>query len=202
MFASDARLLMRLWLRAPRAIATAAPSGRAVCRALTVDVPRPGHVDGWIIELGAGTGPVTATLLEPGVSASRLLAVEANTRLHARLCQRFGSQRVACHDATDLTPLFDARGVDRIDAVISTLPILNMPAAAQRAILDACFARAAPQASFTQITYLPGSPVRRRRLHAWGYQAEVARFVWSNLPPSTIWRYTRRCGMNLTPATG
>lgn len=191
MFASDARLLLRLWLRAPRRIATAAPSGRAVCNALIDDATNTRARDGWVIELGAGTGPVTRQLLARGVGASRLLAVEANTALHARLCERFEPRVLACHDATDLPTLFDQRGIDRVAAVVSTLPILNMPIAAQRAILDGCFERAGTAASFTQITYLPGSPVRQHRLAAWGYRADVARFVWSNLPPSTIWRYRR-----------
>lgn len=191
MFASDARLLLRLWLHAPRRIATAAPSGRAVCNALIGDATATRADDGWVIELGAGTGPVTRALLERGVGASRLLAVEANPTLHAHLCQRFEARVLARHDATDMPTLLDRRGIDRVAAIVSTLPILNMPTAAQRAILDGCFERAVPAASFTQITYLPGSPVRQRRLADWGYRAEVAHFVWSNLPPSTIWRYTR-----------
>ncbi|MAS10399.1 MAG: hypothetical protein CMN26_10115, partial [Salinisphaera sp.] len=66
MFASDARLLLRLWLRAPRRIATAAPSGRAVCNALIDDATNTRARDGWVIELGAGTGPVTRQLLARG----------------------------------------------------------------------------------------------------------------------------------------
>ena len=191
MFASDARLLLRLWLRAPRRIATAAPSGRAVCNALIDDATNTRASEGWVIELGAGTGPVTRELLARGVGASRLLAVEANPALHARLCERFEPHVLACHDATDLPALFERRGIESVAAIVSTLPILNMPISAQRAILDGCFERAAPDASFTQITYFPGSPVRQQRLAKWGYRAEVARFVWSNLPPSTIWRYSR-----------
>lgn len=180
---------MRLWLRAPRSIATAAPSSRAVADALSVDAPLAQRRGGWIIELGAGTGPITARLLEQNLDTSRLLAVEANARLYQRLTERFEPQILACHDATDLPRLFDARGVDHVAAVVSTLPILNMPHAAQRAVLDGCFERGDAQTRFTQITYLPGSPVRQRHLKAWGYRAEIARFVWSNLPPSTIWRY-------------
>ncbi|ROO32958.1 class I SAM-dependent methyltransferase [Salinisphaera orenii] len=186
--ASDARLLMRLWLRAPLTIATAAPSGRAVCAALITDARA---ADGIIVELGAGTGPVTTALLAAGVAPERLLAVEANPTLHARLCERVGTRLAALHDATDLPALFADRGVQRVAAIVSTLPILNFAPTAQRAVLDGCFAQADPEASFTQITYLPGSPVPRARLAAWGYRAEVARFIWRNLPPATIWRYSR-----------
>ena len=193
MSASDAHLLMRLWLRAPLRIATAAPSGRRVCDALTADALATTH--GWVVELGAGTGPVTATLLAGGLAPARLLAIEANERLFACLQQRFAPVMLARHDACDLTPLFAERHVMRIAAVISTLPILNMHAAAQRAVLDACFERALPNMRFTQITYLPGSPVRQRALERWGYRADRFRRVARNWPPATLWQYRPDVGL-------
>jgi len=189
MIGADARMLMKLWLRSPRRIATIAPSGRNVCGGLLKDLPR--ATSGWVVELGAGTGPVTTALLDAGLPPSRLLAVEANPDLAARLRARFGDDIVACHDATDMPTLFDRRGINRVAAIISTLPILNMPAVAQRAIIDGCFQRAESGATMTQITYMPGSPVASKRLHAWGYRADIAHFAWRNLPPATVWRYQR-----------
>lgn len=190
MLDADSRLLIRLWLRTPLRIATAAPSGDDVCDAMVgeVDPDRPG----WVVELGAGTGPVTRRLLDAGVPGERLLAVENNPDLHAVLAERFPQVQLACADAGALTELFAERGIDRVAAVVSTLPILTMGYELQRRILDQSFAAMGADGRFVQITYMPGSPVPRRRLRRWGYRAEIARFSFRNFPPATIWRYTRR----------
>ena len=193
---SDLTLLWRLWLAQPRQIATWAPSGAGVAAAF-VDAIAAAPDDGMIVELGAGTGPVTAAILAAGVDRQRLCVVEANAELAAHLRRRFGRDLVARADARALDSFFEARRIDRIAAVVSTLPILHFGPTAQRAVLDDCFARAAPGAVFTQITYLPGSPVRRRQLRVWGYCSERFRRVANNWPPATLWQYrpneTRRC---------
>lgn len=185
---SDRALLWRLWLAKPRQIATWAPSGAAVAAAF-VDATAAAPDEGTIVELGAGTGPVTAAILAAGVARERLCIIEANAELAARLRRRFGRDLVARADARALDPFFEARGIDRIAAVVSTLPILNFGLTGQRAVLDDCFARAAHGARFTQITYLPGSPVRQRYLRCWGYRAERYHRIAGNWPPATLWQY-------------
>ncbi|AWN14788.1 class I SAM-dependent methyltransferase [Salinisphaera sp. LB1] len=188
---SELTLLWRLWLAKPRQIATLAPSGAAVAAAF-VDAVAAAPDEGTIVELGAGTGPVTSAMLAAGVDRQRLCIVEANAELAAHLRRRFGRDLVARADARALDPLFETRRIDRIAAVISTLPILHFGRTGQRAVLDDCFARAAPGATFTQITYLPGSPVRQRHLRAWNYCAERYRRVAQNWPPATLWQYRAR----------
>lgn len=188
---SDLMLLWRLWLTQPRQIATWAPSGAGVAAAF-VDAIAAAPDDGTIVELGAGTGPVTAAILAAGVDRERLCIVEANAELAGHLRQRFGRDLVARADARALDSFFEARRIDRVAAVVSTLPILHFGRTAQRAVLDDCFARAAPGATFTQITYLPGSPVRQRQLRSWGYCGERFRRVANNWPPATLWQYRPR----------
>lgn len=194
---SDLTLLWRLWLSKPRQIATWAPSGAAVAAAF-VDAIAAAPDEGTIVELGAGTGPVTSAILAAGVDRKRLCIVEANAELAAHLRQRFGRDLIARADARALEPFFEARRIDRIAAVVSTLPILHFGRTAQRAVLDDCFARAAPGATFTQITYMPGSPVRQRQLRVWGYRAALYRRIAGNWPPATLWQYRateiRPCG--------
>ncbi|RJS91274.1 class I SAM-dependent methyltransferase [Salinisphaera sp. Q1T1-3] len=190
---SDFTTLWRLWLTKPRQIATWAPSSAAVGAAF-VDAATAAP-DGLIVELGAGTGPITATLLAAGLDRNRLIAVEADHILHARLCRRFGPAGMLCLDARALAPtiarLLRRRGHEHVGAILSTLPILNFDTPDQRAVLDGCFTHAASSACFTQITYLPGSPVRRHRLERWGYSATRWRRIQRNWPPATLWQYRR-----------
>ncbi|KEZ79395.1 hypothetical protein C41B8_01560 [Salinisphaera hydrothermalis C41B8] len=185
---SDLTLLWRLWLTKPRQIATWAPSSDAVAAAF-VDAIATAPDEGTIVELGAGTGPVTAAILAAGIARERLCIVESDAELAAHLRRRFGRDVIARADARALEPFFEARRIERIAAIVSTLPILNFGLTAQRAVLDDCFERAAPGAAFTQITYLPGSPVRQRHLRLWGYRAERYRRIANNWPPATLWQY-------------
>lgn len=188
----DSRLLIKLWMRTPLRIATAAPSGDAVSAALAREAA--GEA-GWVVELGGGTGPVTRALLAAGVPAHRLLVLEQNPELHRVLAARFPSVTAVCGDAARLDRILAAHGARRVRAMISTLPILTMPPLVQRAILDQAFAAMGDHGRFVQITYMPGSPVPKRRLRRWGYEAGIAHFALRNFPPATIWRYTRRAAM-------
>ena len=191
---SDTSLLLRLWLTKPRQIATWTPTGRAVAQAF-VDALDAAPGEGHIVELGAGTGPITAAMLEAGIDRRRLCVVEYDNDLVALLRQRFGHGGIVQGDARALDSLFAQQGIDQVAAIVSTLPILHFSRADQRRVLDGCFARALPGTLFTQITYLPGSPVRQRALERWGYRADRFRRVARNWPPATLWQYRPDVGL-------
>ena len=50
------------------------PSGMPLARSMAAFAPRKG--DGLVVELGAGTGPVTRQLLDAGIAPRRLVVVE------------------------------------------------------------------------------------------------------------------------------
>jgi phosphatidylethanolamine/phosphatidyl-N-methylethanolamine N-methyltransferase len=185
---SDTRLLLRLWLTKPRQIATWTPTGTAVAQAY-VDALDAAPRDGHIVELGAGTGPITGAMIDAGCDRSRLCIVEYDHALVVLLKQRFGHTGIVQGDARALGALFDAHGIDRVAAIVSTLPILHFSRTDQKRVLDGCFSRALPGATFTQITYLPGSPIRQRALSRWGYCARRFKRVNRNWPPATLWQY-------------
>ena len=185
---ADTRLLLRLWLSKPRQIATWTPTGTAVARAF-VDALDAAPQHGHIVELGAGTGPITAAMIDAGIDRERLCVVEYDRDLVSLLQARFGPSGIVQGDARALAGLFAAQGVERIAAIVSTLPILHFSRPDQRRVLDACFERGVRGAAFTQITYLPGSPVRQRALTRWGYRATRFCRVVRNWPPATLWQY-------------
>lgn len=78
---------------------------------------------GCVVELGAGTGPVTAALLGRGVPADRLFVVEKMEPLAAQLAARFPSARVLCCSADDLSSRVDGP----VAAVVSSLPFRSLP---------------------------------------------------------------------------
>lgn len=184
---AESALFFRHWLRHPLEIGAFLPSSAAVGRAMAKAVPfdRPGM----ILELGGGTGPVTASLLEAGCAPERLIVVEREPALAAMLRQRFEKLQIVESDACAIDSVLAERGITRLAAIVSSLPIKWFPIASQRAVIVPCLDLAGEDGSFIQLTNALVSPVAMSALDLDG--VEVAR-VWSQFPPVQIWRYRRR----------
>jgi phospholipid N-methyltransferase len=188
----DAWTFFRQWLRNPRAMAAMAPSSRQLAKLMIEQLPRGAQ---HIVELGGGTGVFTQALLEHGVEPDNLLVVELNEELHQLLMQRFPAVHVICGDAQKLkTIVRDSGFTDKasgVDAVVSGLGMLSMPRATQRAILSGVFDVLGKGGRFIQFTYGPASPVSRELLNELGMHVRRAGVAWLNVPPATVYVYTR-----------
>jgi phospholipid N-methyltransferase len=178
---SPASLFFRKFLRHGTRVASVAPSSRSLARAMCahVDADRPQT----ILELGAGTGPVTEEVARQMHPDSRLLAVEIDRDFADMLQRRCPRAEVICCDARDLADELAARDVDTIDLVLSGLPTPSLPRAVNEPVL-ACVERWAPDAIFSQLTVMP-----------WVYQRMYRRLfhdvrftlVPANLPPGGVY---------------
>ena len=186
---ADTALFFGLWLRKPLQIAAICPSGAPVAATMArlVDPARPGPV----LELGAGTGSITRGLLALGWPLERIIAYERESRLVEILRREIRGIRAVVGDATDLERQLHWLGIDRLSAVVSSLPIKWFPLEAQRAVLRPCFARLGHDGHFLQLTNAFSSPLPIEQLGIAGWEA--AR-VWRNVPPAQIWAYTPRAG--------
>jgi phosphatidylethanolamine/phosphatidyl-N-methylethanolamine N-methyltransferase len=187
---AESALFFRHWLRHPLEIGAFLPSsaavGRAMAKAVAFDRP------GMILELGGGTGPVTASLLNAGCPPERLIVVEREPALAATLRQRFERLQIVEDDACAVGDILAERGITRLAAIVSSLPIKWFPIVNQRAVIAPCLALAGDGGSFIQLTNALVSPVAMSALDLDG--SEVAR-VWSQFPPVQIWRYQCRRGV-------
>jgi phosphatidylethanolamine/phosphatidyl-N-methylethanolamine N-methyltransferase len=181
----DYALFFGLWLQKPLQIAAVAPSSQRFACAMAdlVDLHRPGPV----LELGAGTGSLTHGLLRAGCPATRLIAMEREPRLAAALRRRFPGIATIVGDATAIGEHLSYLGIDRLCAVVSSLPIKWFSVEDQRQVVEPCLERLGPGGAFLQMTNAFSSPVAMRPLGIVG--SRVAR-VWRNLPPSQIWAYS------------
>jgi phosphatidylethanolamine/phosphatidyl-N-methylethanolamine N-methyltransferase len=179
----------RRWVRNPRQVAAVAPSSRQLAAKMVDELPANTRR---VIELGPGTGVMTEALLAHGLSPDGLLAVELDPALHDNLHGRFPELHLVQGDARDLARLaagFAAPG--EVDAVISSLGLLGMDEQMRGAILSAAFALLRRDGRFIQFTYGARSPVSRGQLHALGLRMRRGAFILRNLPPATVYVYTR-----------
>jgi phosphatidylethanolamine/phosphatidyl-N-methylethanolamine N-methyltransferase len=177
---------LRIWARDPLRVGAIAPSSAELARAMARLVPA--GVGGPVIELGGGTGVVTAGLLEAGVPREALIVIEREPTLHRLLRERFPAVRILAGDAAELPALVRPLGLGPARAVVSSLPLLSMSRDMQRRIVEAALSVMAPEAPLIQFTYGFFSPIDREAL---GLTGEVADRVLANLPPARVWRYYR-----------
>src|SRR5437764_732073 len=183
-------LFLKRWLRRPFAMGAVVPSGRllaaAVARRTVSEIAgREGHV----IELGAGTGEVTKALLAAGIPGDRLALVERDPELVAFLRRHFRGPKIIEGDAARLTRLLAAQKVERVAAVVSSLPLLSLPGDVVNGIVHGVFEALPRGAALVQFTYGPVPPIPRglrQNLHLVGARG---RRIWRNVPPAVVWTF-------------
>ncbi len=104
--------------------------------------------------------------------------------------------RVICGDACNAEALLAGEGIALLAAVVSSLPIKWFPRSAQRALLDACFARLGADGAFVQLTNALASPLATAEL---GLAGEEVTRIWAHFLPTQIWRYRRSAIPQVTP---
>jgi phosphatidylethanolamine/phosphatidyl-N-methylethanolamine N-methyltransferase len=176
------------WVRNPLQMGAIAPSGDRLAATMAAQV---GDVSGTVLELGAGTGAVTAALLARGIRPKQLLVVERDQRLAVQLARRFPTLRIIHGDAARLGNMTRPLAVGPVDAVVSSLPLLSLhPVTRTRALLQA-FALLRPGGRFVQFTYGPRAPIPERTALALGVRGVRVARILRNLPPAAVWVYQR-----------
>jgi phosphatidylethanolamine/phosphatidyl-N-methylethanolamine N-methyltransferase len=186
---SESRLLLKLWLKNPLKIGAVAASSPELAAAMARHIPL--KSEGYVVELGGGTGPVTRAILDTGVPPDRLIVVERDPVLHHHLAERYPDVRVLQGDALHLQQLLRREGIHPVKAIVSSLPLLTMKKAIQHRIGAQAFAALDPGAPFIQFTYGLFSPLNRRLL---GVHGTVEDRVLQNLPPASVWLYRKGRG--------
>jgi phospholipid N-methyltransferase len=188
---SQAWLFFRQWLKNPLRVASLAPSGAQLAALMTAELPAGANR---VIELGAGTGVFTRAMLDGGVAPEQLLVVELNEELYEHLRVRFPGARVVCGNACDLTNIVAERDfapVGQIDAIVSGLGLLSMSRDLQYSIMRSAFDVLGPGGSFIQFTYSPKPPLSRELCEELGLSVRRGGFAWRNIPPATVFVFSR-----------
>src|SRR5262245_42070993 len=175
-------LFFTKFLQRGKVIASFAPSSRYMVRTVLrgIDFSR----CKCIVELGAGTGPITAELIRRAPPGCKLLISELDADLAKHLRKRFPGAVVDEADAADLDGLLDQLGIDRVDHIISVLPLPSIPEEIRDRILDISAKRLAPGGSFRQLTVMPWVYYRMYRRY---FTHLKFRFVPLNLPPGGVY---------------
>jgi phospholipid N-methyltransferase len=179
-------LFFTKFLRQGKAIASFVPSSCWLARAVVRGIDF-AHAH-CIVELGAGTGPITAVLLRLAPPHCRVLVIERDPDFCRRLRERFPTADVVEADAADLDRLLDERGLTAIDHVLCGLPLPSFAPAARDRVLEAIRRRLQPEGTFRQLTHMPWVyfPLYARYFEEVRFHLEVR-----NFPPAGFYVCTR-----------
>lgn len=191
--ASDPLAFVRGWLRAPLAVGgpfasttwTAARIAEATLEAARGE-------SGPVLELGAGTGPITEALLRAGCPMDRLVVVERDAEMSALLEERFPGLRVLKGDALRLRETLAQGRVTNTCVTVSGLPMRVVPAEAAEHFYHEAFGLMPDDGAVIQYTYGLRAPLEPAVSASLGLTATFVGREWRNLPPMGVWRYQRR----------
>jgi len=176
-------------IRAPFKIGGFLPSSKALARAMAARVEL--HKPGTVVELGAGTGVVTHALIQAGVKADNLVVIERDEKLHAVISHHFPHLNILCADAIELDKVLADIGVNKVNALVSSLPFLVMPKEVRNAIQEQMAKVIGKDGIIVQFTYGPKSPISIQSMRKNHLHGKRIKLVMGNVPPAHVWVYRR-----------
>lgn len=183
-YCQDIKIFLNELRKNPANVGAIWPSSMKLGMAMAQEVPQPSP-QGLVLELGAGTGVITSALLQSGLPASQLILIERSRRMVQHLKEQYPNVTILEGDAAEVPNLLGDK-FQKIEAVISSLPLLSLPKTLSKAIIDAL--TALPNGTpFVQFSY---------RAHADhpsdnhpGLSLVKRKKVWLNVPPAWVSTY-------------
>lgn len=172
-------------LKNPLRMGSIAPSSKETAAFLAKHVK---YENGYVLELGAGTGSFTQGLLESGIPMDKLICVELDQSLCDYLKKRFPGVNVLCGNAGNLASFIPEEVKGNVSVTVSSIPFLTLPKALRKDIVVSAWDVMGDEGRMIQVSYSPFSPVPWQKL---GLKQHRYGMVWRNLPPINIFGYEK-----------
>ncbi|MEX2495769.1 MAG: methyltransferase domain-containing protein [Woeseia sp.] len=144
---NDNWTFFQAFLKSPRVVASVIPSSSWLKRRI-VEAAAPGSAS-IVVELGAGTGGTTRSLLKAMQPDARLLAIERTAQFVRNLRQIDDARLELVHGcASSIGAELKLRGYRSADAVISGIPFSTLPGALAAEIITAVHQALVPGGRF------------------------------------------------------
>ena len=176
-------LFFRRWLQNPLQMGSIIPSSPVLGKLIAKHIDK--GSDAAVLELGAGTGAVTHSLIRSGIAPKRIVLVEIVPEMAEHLELTFPETKVLQADAFNLPADKLNHIAPDIGTVICGIPLVLLPEKKQRQFIDQVEA-VVPGKGFLLYTYCITSPLPYRTL-----KLEAERLAWTplNFPPASVWHY-------------
>ncbi len=139
---------------------------------------------GFILELGAGTGVVTQALLQRGIPSSRLLVFETCPIQCAVLRKKFPDLCIIQDDAAHMKNYLPQNAY--VASIVSSLPFVSLPQKVSEQVIYAMKSLLG-NSPLIQYTY---SLTKQTILEKNGFTINKTQTVWLNFPPARVLSYS------------
>lgn len=175
-------LMVRKFLKHGTTIASFSPSSRFLSRSILQGID-------WdnvkcVVELGAGTGPITKEIVKRAKPHTKLVIVELDPDFCKVLRQKFPTADIVEGDACKLDQILAERGIEKADHVVSGLPLPSFPKELRDALIAMSAKVLGPDGEFRQLTNMP---YVFHKLYKSYFSKVAFRFVPLNLPPGGVY---------------
>ncbi len=185
---------LREFVSKPVQVGAVAPSSRALAERM---------IDGFdlagaevVVELGPGTGSITAAIVDAVGPDTRTIAIERSAEFAEHLQARFPTIEVITGCAQETHQLLIDRGFDGADYIVSGLPWAGFERELQEGLLRAIVRSLRPGGWFCTFAYFGPNYMSkgrrfRRMLESRFRRVETTPIVWGNFPPAFAYQCTR-----------
>ncbi|PCI85635.1 MAG: hypothetical protein COB24_12255 [Hyphomicrobiales bacterium] len=185
----NASSFIKKMVKSPQEIGAVMPSGKKLCRSMAQHI---GVDENEIyVEVGVGTGVMTRALVEAGIPQENLYLFESEEGFIAELKEKFPKANVIHGDAQFLQKYLCQNGIGKVSKIVSSLPFKSLPKPVAANILEQFDMILKPNGKIVQFTYAVNEPYPSSFKNTYGFAAYRKNYVAKNIPPATVWLYTR-----------
>ncbi|TLY48678.1 MAG: methyltransferase domain-containing protein [Gammaproteobacteria bacterium] len=165
----------------PSMVGALVPSSKKLANSLVQQISK--NPPGLVIELGAGTGAITAALINQKKLFHQLIVIERSAKLANHLIQRFPELSIIQGDACRLYKLINKSASSPMQAIVSSLPLRTLSPSTIEKIGIEINQVLLKGGLYIQYTYsLWGKPL----CPSAKLKLVQQQWVWQNLPPARI----------------
>lgn len=183
------RKFWKQFLKSRREIGSVTPSSRYLTKGV-VDKIDFEHAQ-VIVELGPGTGVFTRAILNKMSPTCKLVVIELNSEMFELLNKNFNDPRMILVEASasEMKNILMQHGIEKVDFIISSLPLTVMSEQVSNAILTESKTLLSAHGKYLQFMY---SLVLKAKLEGYFKQVDQT-LVLFNFPPAFVFE----CSNNL-----
>lgn len=188
----ESKIFFKQWIRSPAKLGTFAPVSTKLANLVVRNIDF--TTNPLIVEIGAGTGRISRSLLNAGINPRNLFMVELDEQLVGFLkkslvtvYQEDIDKHVIKGDASNIHSLLPNELIGKIDYVVSAIPLMYMDEESREEIITTSLNVLKPKTGFIlHVSYSPISPVK---FMSNDLIQNCLTSLWNNIPPGFIWKF-------------
>lgn len=176
------------YLKNPKQVGALCPSSKKLRRTITQNIGLE-HAQN-IVEIGAGTGAFTKTILENKHKNAKFFAVEINNKMATKLSKKHQNLDLQVGNAENLLNFLNQRQMQNADIIVSGIPWALLKNYEQEKLLNVIYKSLNKGGYFTTFAYvLPSLAAKefRKKIFSLFDEVTISKIIWRNIPPAVVY---------------